>query len=238
MLIFAMDTCCRAATAAVVGDDGVMAQIILNSGMQHSQRMMPLVEQMFDGLGITPASIDAFAAAVGPGSFTGVRIGVSTVKAMAHAAGKPCVAVSTLEGLAANVPYFDGYVCPILDARREQVYTAAFRYDGGRCVRVREDCAMAVSELMEWFDHPENPPCPPLGKGALEDVLFLGDGVFAYRDLIERALGERAKFAPAYLCMNMASSVGAVAMEKVRRGEVVGYGELVPNYVRASQVGV
>ena len=220
MLIFAMDTCCKAATAAVVSDDMLLAQVALNNNMQHSQRMMPLVEQMFADLGLTPADIDLFAAAAGPGSFTGVRIGVSTVKAMAHAAGKPCAVVSTLEGLACNVPYFDGLVCPILDARREQVYTAVFRGGG----RVLDDCAMLVSELLDSF--------------ADDNVLFLGDGIFPYRGVIEGAMGERAVFAPPHLNLNLASSVAAVALGMARRGELVGYSELVPNYVRLSQVGV
>jgi len=234
MLIFAMDTCCKAATAAVVSDEPVLAQVVLNNNMQHSQRLMPLVEQMFADLGLTPADIDVFATAVGPGSFTGVRIGVSSVKALAHAADKPCVAVSTLEGLAANVPYFEGLVCPILDARREQVYTAVFR-DGRR---VRDDCAMPVGELAASFagDHPALSGTPP--RRGMEDVLFLGDGVFPYRGVIEGVLGERARFAPPHLNMNLASSVAAVALEKARRGLCVGYDELAPNYVRLSQVGV
>ena len=130
MLVLGIDTCCMPATSAVYDGEKLVGEAIVNCGKTHSQKIMPQIEALLNSLELKPADIDCFAVAAGPGSFTGVRIGTATIKAMAHAAGKPCAAVSTLEALANNVPYFDGIICPILDARRNQVYTAEFLGDG------------------------------------------------------------------------------------------------------------
>ena len=149
MTVFGIDTCCMAATAALVNEEVMIAQTVVNKNKTHSQMMMPLVEEMFRASEIEPASVDAFAVAVGPGSFTGVRIGVATAKALAQASKKPCIAVSTLEALAFSSKHFDGIICPILDARREQVYNALFKGGKDGLTRICEDRAMPLSELLE-----------------------------------------------------------------------------------------
>ncbi len=223
MLIFGIDTCCMAATAALVDEKVLLAQTVVNHGKTHSQMMMPQVEEMFKLTGIDPKSVDAFAAAVGPGSFTGVRIGVATAKAMAQAAQKPCIAVSTLEALAYSSKYFDGIVAPILDARRNQVYNALFDCKKGISTRITPDRALALSELLEEL------------KGYNKDVIFMGDGTLVFEDEIREALGERAFFAPKTTRMNLAGAVAELGLEKFKAGETVAYGELVPEYVRLSQ---
>lgn len=223
MLIFGIDTCCMAATAALVDEKVLLAQTVVNHGKTHSQMMMPQVEEMFKLTGIDPKSVDAFAAAVGPGSFTGVRIGVATAKAMAQAAQKPCIAVSTLEALAYSSKYFDGIVAPILDARRNQVYNALFDCKKGISTRITPDRALALSELLEEL------------KGYNKDVIFMGDGTLVFEDEIREALGERAFFATKTTRMNLAGAVAELGLEKFKAGETVAYGELVPEYVRLSQ---
>ncbi len=223
MLIFGIDTCCMAATAALVDEKVLLAQTVVNHGKTHSQMMMPQVEEMFKICGIDPKSVDAFAAAVGPGSFTGVRIGVATAKAMAQAAQKPCIAVSTLEALAYSSKYFDGIVAPILDARRNQVYNALFDCKKGISTRITPDRALALSELLEEL------------KAYNKDVIFMGDGTLVFEDEIREVLGERAFFAPKTTRMNLAGAVAELGLEKFKAGEPVAYGELVPEYVRLSQ---
>ncbi len=223
MLIFGIDTCCMAATAALVDERVLLAQTVVNHGKTHSQMMMPQVEEMFKITGIDPKSVDAFAAAVGPGSFTGVRIGVATAKAMAQAAQKPCIAVSTLEALAHSSRHFDGIVSPILDARRSQVYNALFDCKKGIVTRMTPDRALALSELLEEL------------KGYDRDVIFMGDGTLVFEDEIREVLGERAFFAPKTTRMNLAGAVAELGLEKFKAGETVAYGELVPEYVRLSQ---
>ena len=127
MLIFGIDTCCAAATSAIFDGEKLIGQTVINHKKTHSQKIMPQVENLFSLSELSVNDIDAFSAAVGPGSFTGVRIGVATVKGMAQALNKPCIPVSTLEALAYPLAFFDGIVCPILDARREQVYNALYQ---------------------------------------------------------------------------------------------------------------
>lgn len=223
MLIFGIDTCCMAATAALVNDSVMVAQTVVNHKKTHSQKMMPQVEEMFRLSEIDPTEIDAFAAAVGPGSFTGVRIGVATVKAMAQAMDKPCIAVSTLEALAYSSKFFEGIVSPILDARRNQVYNALFAAGKSGLRRLCDDRALALSELLSEL------------KATDEDVLFAGDGVLTYKEEIQNELGNRAYFAPRITNMNLAGAVAELGAERYAIGDTVHYRELVPQYVRLSQ---
>ena len=221
MNIFGIDTCCMAATAAVLSDDRLVSQIVQNNKRTHSQKIMPMIEFVLREAEIEISDIDCFAAAVGPGSFTGVRIGVATVKALAHMMDKPCVAVSTLHALANNVAYFDGIICPILDARRGQVYNALFR--GGDLSRITEDRACSVEELCRELAEKE------------EKIIFLGDGVSAFAKQIKDALGDKAAFAQRMQRMNLAASVAEIGFEKFALGETISYSALVPEYLRLSQ---
>lgn len=222
MLIFGIDTCCMAATAAVLSDDRLVAETVVNHKKTHSQKMLPQIDAMLRCAEVSPEEIDCFAAAVGPGSFTGVRIGVATAKAFAQAVQKPCAAVSTLHALANNVRVFDGLICPILDARRGQVYNALFR--GGRGLeRLCDDRALALAELLETLLPQEGP------------VMFLGDGVAVHQAAIRDALGDRARFAPLTQRMNLAGSVAELGAAMYQNGETVPYADLVPQYVRLSQ---
>ena len=220
MLIFGIDTCCMAATAALMDDTKLIAQTVINHDRTHSQMMMPQVETMMAQAERDMMDVDCFAAAVGPGSFTGVRIGVATAKALAQAANKPCVAVSTLHALAFNNMTFSGVVCPILDARRGQVYNALFQ--GGKTLtRLCDDRAIAMEELLAELKDTES------------DVLFCGDGTFAFREMIEEILGDRAVFAPRMQNLNLAAAVAELAL--LGEGKTVAYGDLVPQYLRLSQ---
>ncbi len=223
MLVFGIDTCCMAATAALMNDDIMVAQTVVNQNKTHSQIMMPQIEQMFKAAEVDPMMVDAYAAAVGPGSFTGVRIGVATAKAMAQGAGKPCVAVSTLEALAYSSKYFDGVISPILDARRDQVYNALF--SGGRdgLERLCPDRALSLEELLQEI------------KKMDKKALFMGDATLVFRDRIEAALGDKAVFAPKVVNLNLAGAVAEIGIEKLKVGDKVEYGKLVPEYVRLSQ---
>ena len=221
MLVFGIDTCCMAATAALVAEDRLVAQTVQNNKKTHSQRIMPMIEQMLYQAEIELSDIDCFAAAAGPGSFTGVRIGVATVKALAHAAGKPCVAVSTLQALANNVACFDGIICPIMDARRNQVYNALFK--GESMKRITEDRAISIDDLLSELKETE-------GK-----IIFNGDGVAVFADKIKEELGERAVFARRMQMMNLAASVAEIGCDMLERGETIEYTELSPQYLRLSQ---
>lgn len=222
MLIFGIDTCCMAATAALMDDTRLIAQTVINHKKTHSQKMMPQIEAMFAQAEIKIEEIDCFAAAVGPGSFTGVRIGVATAKGLAQATQKPCAAVSTLHALANNSAVFDGIICPVLDARRNQVYNALF-HGGKQLARLCDDRAIALSDLLSELKKQELP------------VLFCGDGTLVYREAIEETLGGQAIFAQRMQNMNLAGSVAELAFEAIKSGATVSYTDLVPQYIRLSQ---
>lgn len=221
MNIFGIDTCCMVATAAVMADDRLVAQAIQNNKKTHSQRIMPMIEQMLFQAELSLTDMDCFAAAVGPGSFTGVRIGVATAKALAHATGKPCIAVSTLHALANNLAHFDGIICPIMDARRNQVYNALF--NGGDVTRITDDRALSIDELLEEL------------KSRKEKIIFSGDGVAVFEEKIKAELKDRVVIAQRMQRMNLAASVTEIGYKMYLDGKIVTYGELVPQYLRLSQ---
>lgn len=222
MLIFGIDTCCAAATAALTDGTKLIAQTVINHTRTHSQKMMPQIEAMFELAEIDISQVDCFAAAVGPGSFTGVRIGVATAQAFAQACKKPCAAVSTLHALAYSNILFDGIICPILDARRNQVYNALFK--GGRELeRLCRDRALAIDVLLNELNKTE------------ESVLFCGDGTLVFKDEIVSALGGRAFFARPMNNLNLAASVAELGLAAAECGELIPPQELIPQYVRLSQ---
>ncbi len=184
MNILMLDTSGPACGVALMREGALVYEAQLTHRRTHSQRIMPLLDAALDMTDMSIKDIDIFGAVVGPGSFTGVRIGVTTVKALAHAAHKPCIGVDALEALAANVLAFDGLVCPMLDARAQQVYAAAFRA-GFPPKRVMEDTAEKLALFLNRIEE------------SGERALFVGDGAAAMRAQIEERLSERAVFAPA-----------------------------------------
>lgn len=223
MKILAVDTSGPVAGVAVLRDGVLAYEATAVNKMTHSVNMMPMVEEALNRSGIAIEEIDLFAAVVGPGSFTGVRIGVSAVKGMAHGAGKPCIGVDALESLAAGLCGVEGIICPIQDARAGQVYGAAFRA-GMPPVRLLPDMAEKLPDYLHQV----------LEAAAETDKLyFLGDGVATYRQAIMDLLGERAVFVPAHCSGLRAASVAMLA--QARQEEAVDYLTLMPVYLRAPQ---
>ena len=220
MKILALDSSATVATVAVCDDGALLAEYTLNNGNTHSETLLPMVECVLDKLSMTVNDIDIFAASSGPGSFTGVRIGAATLKGLAFAQGKACVGVSTLEALATNLSLYGGLVCPVMNARRSQVYTALFRSDGKTLTRILDDCAMSISELDDLL------------AAYGEPVAFCGDGY----DITVNALQKTtAVFVPERLRHQSACSVAAVALGKYRNGESTDDSGFKVTYLRPSQ---
>ena len=223
MNILMIDTSGPACGVAVMRDGQMICELQLTSGKTHSQRVMPMVDQALAMCEMGIGDIDLFGAVVGPGSFTGVRIGVSSVKALAHAANKPCIGVDALEALAANVIGFDGVICPILDARAQQVYGAMFE-SGMPPKRLMED---EVEKLTLFLDRIE-----ATGR----DALFLGDGMAAFEAPIRERLGDKARFVPAQHAGLRAASACALAHEYAKdENNLKDCMTLLPLYLRAPQ---
>ena len=222
MKILAIDTSGPACSVALAADGKLLGEIVMNSALTHSETVMPAVDELLSREGIGCAGIDRFAAVAGPGSFTGVRIGVCVVKALAHAAGKPCVCVNALEALAVGAWGAGDVVCPILDARRGQVYCAAFEYRDGANMpaRILPDAAIPVSELLSRLPGDRN-------------ILFTGDGTAVYEESIARALGSRARFAPVHARVLRASAACVIAAAD--DASLLPPARLAPIYLRAPQ---
>lgn len=220
MKLLAVDTSGKVAGVALMEDGALVCEANLASGLTHSEKLMPLADASMKFAGWQPRDIDVFAAVAGPGSFTGVRIGVSAVKGMAEAYGRPVVPVNTLEALAASFPGFSGLVAPLLDARRAQVYCAL--YDGD-LNEIAKPAARALHDLLSE---------PAVLEAAR--VMFTGDGALAYHDEITAALGGKAMFAPAHLMLQRAGAAAALAWRKFSSGESMDAAALLPEYLRKS----
>lgn len=223
MKILAIDTSSMVASAAVMDEEKLVAEYIINHKKTHSEQLMPIIEEVLESCGLNIREIDAIAVASGPGSFTGLRIGAATAKGLAHACDIKIIGVPTLDGLAFNLPYCQGIICPIMDARRNQVYTALYKWDRGNFYKLKPHCAIALSELLEDLKKRE------------ESIVFLGDGVPVHRDTIKKVLGDRAGFAPLNADRQRASSIAELALEALKRGEGQSGDVFVPFYLRKSQ---
>lgn len=222
MLILAFETSAKAASAALLEDGRLLGESYQNTGLTHSQTLLVMAENLLAQCGKTVAQVTAVAVAAGPGSFTGVRIGVAAAKGFAWGRELPCYGVSTLEAMALSLGAWQGYVCPCMDARRSQVYNALFSVKHGTLERLREDRAIALSELAEELK-------------ALDGPIFLvGDGsTLAYRTLS----GEIPNLVlpPEHRMHQRADGVALLAAQKIAAGESGDANALTPNYLRLSQ---
>ena len=221
MNILAIDTSAQVASVCVLDETVVLSEFSVNNKLTHSQTLMPMVESALCCAKLSLNDINAFAVSAGPGSFTGIRIGVSAIKGLAYATGKPCVPVSTLEALAHN-GNADGIVCAAMDARCGQVYNALFRQSAGTLSRLCADRAISIKDLgaaLLKFD---------------ENIFLVGDGA----DLCYNGLGSEnpaIRQVPIHLKLQRASSAGLAALEQLRAGKSCSAAELMPVYLRLPQ---
>jgi len=215
----AIDTSSQAASAAIVEDGIVAGEFFVNAKLTHSQTIMPMVDSLINCTRLSLDSIDAFAVSTGPGSFTGLRIGIAAVKGLAHALKKPVYAVSTLEGLAYNLSMVNGIICPVMDARCNQVYTAFFECENSKITRLSEDMAISIDELEQKINSYK------------KTVFFVGDGA----NLCYNILSNKCNIV---LCSSLimhqrAASVGAAAA--LGGLQLLSPSELAPSYLRLPQ---
>ena len=222
MKILALETSAKSVSTAVLDDGVVLASAYQNTGLTHSRTLMPLVDAMLKNSDIRLEEIGLVAVAAGPGSFTGLRIGVSAAKGLAWTLDLPCCAVSTLEAMAQNLSHMDATVICAMDARRNQVYNAVFSAHGGTLDRLTPDRAIGLPELAAELKNDE------------KEKIVVGDGAkLCYTYLQEN--GIPCRMAPAGLIMQNAVGVAQAAGEMAARGETVSARELIPNYLRLSQ---
>lgn len=224
MKILGIDSSGLVASAAVTVDDLLVSEFTVNNKQTHSQTLLPMIDRVVAMSGISLEELDGIAVSAGPGSFTGLRIGSSTAKGMALALGKPIIPVPTLEGLAYRLAYADGVVCPLMDARRNQVYTGIYRFgESGALECIMQQAAVELSEVIQRINE--------LG----EKVHYLGDGTAVYQEILQKETEVAFDIAPLHLNRQSAASVAALGAIYLKQGKGVDAREHTPVYLRQSQ---
>ena len=222
MLILAFETSAKACCVALHDGNKLLAESYQNTGLTHSQTLMTMAEDLLKTCGMTAGDVTHLAVAAGPGSFTGVRIGVAAAKGFGWGAELPVYGVSTLESMARSLGVWDGHVCACMDARRSQVYNALFRSNGGALERVSEDRAIALEELKTNLEHIDGP------------IYLVGDGAMLTHRTLSGQI-ENLILPPEHRLQQRASGVALAAAEAIGRGESGDGAALQPNYLRLSQ---
>ncbi|MBQ1493112.1 MAG: tRNA (adenosine(37)-N6)-threonylcarbamoyltransferase complex dimerization subunit type 1 TsaB [Blautia sp.] len=223
MKILGIDSSGLVASVAIWEDGVLRGEYTVNYAKTHSQTLLPMLDALAKLTELDLASLDAVAVAAGPGSFTGLRIGSATAKGLCQALDKPIVEVPTVDALAYNMAGASGLVCPLMDARRNQVYTGVYSFEGAKLHTVREQEAMGVEELIEYLN--------ALG----ETVAFLGDGVPVHKKTLEEKVLVPHYYAPAHMALQRAGAVASLGAILFSEGKAVDAAAHVPTYLRMSQ---
>lgn len=227
MFVLGIDTATRVAGAAVAGEDRLISERLIHNLLTHSQNIIPMISQVMEDAGLKPADLHGIAVTGGPGSFTGLRIGMSAAKAMGLALNLPVISVSTLKALAWNLYRAEGLICPILDAKKNEVYTCVYRSGDSGLEEVMSPAALSPGQLVVH-----------LNEFGAEKVNFLGDGAPVYGDTIKAALGERALFAKMINAFPRAGAVAELGLAKLRAGSLADPTFLQPVYLRRSEAEI
>jgi len=223
MKIVAIDSSGLVASVALVTEDTLLAEYTVNYKKTHSQTLLPMLDEIIKMVDMSIAEVDAIAVTAGPGSFTGLRIGSATAKGLGLALMKPIIAVPTLDGLAYNLFGTDKLICPMMDARRNQVYTGLYEFVQNEFRVKKQQTAVSVEEIIEEIN--------VLGR----EVIFLGDGTATYRDIIEEKTKVKYQFAPLHLNRQRAGAVGALGMIMYQNNQFETADQHEPVYLRLSQ---
>lgn len=223
MKILAIDGSGVAAGVAILEDEKIVAEYTINYKLTHSHTLMPMINEICTMIKEDLSTIDAIGVTSGPGSFTGLRISAGTAKGMALGLNIPIVGIPTLDAIAHNIPYTNHIICPIMDARRNHVYTAMYKWEDDVLVRLTEHLVIPMVDVVE------------MAKAYQGKIIFMGDGIEVYKEIINEELGEKVYFAPPSLRLQRASTIAILAMEKFKAGESVSHMEFAPTYLRPSQ---
>ncbi|MBN2260103.1 MAG: tRNA (adenosine(37)-N6)-threonylcarbamoyltransferase complex dimerization subunit type 1 TsaB [Clostridiales bacterium] len=217
MIVLGIDASTQTAGVAIVNNEMLMGEITINTTITHSEKLMVIVDQLFSNLNLKLDDIDGIAVTIGPGSFTGVRIGMATALGLAKAKNISLAGISTIEGLAYNNKNYRGIICPIQDARRNQIYTGFFKFEGDNLVRLSPDMAISIAEFVEKANTYE------------EDILLAGPDANKFIEEIKLKCDREVTVSPFNLSLPRASSIAYLSMTKE-------FGKnITPNYVRKSQ---
>lgn len=223
MKILSIESSTSSASCAILEEDKLLGEVNLNGKKQHSVILMHLIDNLLKDLKLSLDDIDAFAVSSGPGSFTGLRIGMATAKGLASATNKPFIGVSSLDALAFNLAYTDGIVCPIIDALRDNVYTALYSFKNGKLERLTDYMAIHIDDLISTIKN-----------GNYDSVSFIGDAIPKFKEKLSSSF-EKVNFAPNNVNLARASSLGELGLSRIKKGLADDPLTFAPIYLRKSQ---
>lgn len=217
MNILGIETSTKTGSVAVMNRHRLVCQYTLSIEVTHSERLMATVDRVLKDARMSLKDISGFAVSIGPGSFTGLRVGIATVKGLAFATGLPVAAVPTLKALAWNLYYSSYPICPLQDAKKKEFYAAVYRFEGASLIQTMDERAISIAELSRMMTG---------------SVVFTGEASVVFRSEIEGVFGTRAKFAPRSHCLPSAASVAEIGFNMIAEGQTTALDDLVPMYVR------
>ena len=223
MKILALDSSGLVASVALLENDNLVAEFTVNNKKTHSQTLLPMLDEVAKMIELDMKTIDVIAVSAGPGSFTGLRIGSATAKGLALALDKKIVSVPTVDALAYNLWGSDAVICPLMDARRNQVYTGLYQFENGKMQTIESQCVVMIDEIVEKIN--------ALGR----TVVFLGDGVPVFKDYLEENLSVDHRYAPASMNKQRAASVACLGALLAENGKAEEARDHKPEYLRVSQ---
>lgn len=223
MKILAVETSTMMGSVAIMDEGGLIAEYRLNIKATHSERLMRTIDEVLKDSGLRLKDLDGYAVSIGPGSFTGLRIGLSTVKGLAYITKKPIAAIPTLDALAFNIPFSRYQVCPMLDARKMEVYTALYYFTDGEFLKPVDDCVIKPESFLKEIKEP---------------TVFLGEGAYIYKELIKKSLGTLAHFAPLAKQLPSAANVAELGLKAIMSNRVEEPATLSPRYIRKSEAEI
>lgn len=226
MIILSIDSSTPVAGIAIADGRNLLGEIMLNTKNTHSEKLMPLVQQLLREVQVTMQDLDAIAVTQGPGSFTGLRIGMATAKGLAQGAKKRLIAVPTLDCLAYNLVYYPGILCPIMNAQKKQVYTAIYRSKADELERLSDYQAIAAEQLAQQL------------QALQQDIWFVGDGVEAFAEVFSTQLGQHCHFADGHQSFPRAGSLAMLAAQKAEQQQFDDLFQTELLYIRKSEAEV
>jgi tRNA threonylcarbamoyladenosine biosynthesis protein TsaB len=223
MRVLGIETSTHSGSVALVEDNKVLGEFFLDLGPAHSEKLLPMVDCILKEVGMAKKEIEGITVSIGPGSFTALRVGISTAKGLAFSLEIPVVGVSSLETLALNLPFTPFVICPLIDARKKEVFAAFFRFSDGYLIRISDDLLISSQDLSEMI---------------CERTVFIGSGAVLYRDLLKDTLGELALFCPSNFNFPRASNCALMGVRKLKNGCEDDLSAFAPRYLRKAEAEI
>lgn len=222
MITLGLDTSTKVASIAVIDEERIIGEYSLSKDMSHSEKLMPMIKEVLDNIDLKIEDIDLYTVAVGPGSFTGLRIGITTVKSFAHLFNKPIIGVSTLESLAYNLSGNNAIIMPMLDARRDRVYTALYRFNNSEIIEIEGSQILEMEDLKRKLQEFDN-------------IIVSGEGSIVYKEEIKTLLGDKVDFGNLGQNITRAASIAELGLKKYNEGQRDDPFTLIPEYITATK---